>query len=70
MAYVAYEARMAKDTPTGMRYLVRCNRLGKNAITSGIGSSGSSMWGVESQGNYDYVMKKWKNLVGKYVPVT
>ena len=70
MAYVAYEARMAKDTPTGMRYLVRCNRLGKYAITTWVGSTGSSMGTVEAQGNYDYVMKKWKKIVGKYVPVT
>ena len=70
MAYVAYEARMAKDTPTGMRYLVRCNRLGKYAITTWVGSTGSSMGTVEAQGSYDYVMKKWKKIVGKYVPVT
>ena len=48
MAYVAYEIKRSKETATGTRYLVRCNRLGK----------------------YDYVMKKWEKIVGKYVPVT
>ena len=67
MAYVAYETRMTKDTPTGMRYLVRCNRLGKYAITSWVGSTGSAMGSVECQGHYDYVMKNWKKIVGKYV---
>ncbi len=68
MAYVAYEIRMTKETPTGTRHLVRCNRLGKYAICSSVGSTGSVMLGMECQGNYDYVMKKWKELVGKYVP--
>ena len=70
MAYVAYEARMAKDTPTGMRYLVRCNRLGKWAITSWVGSTGSAMGTVEAQGSYEYVMKKWKEIQRKRQPVT
>ena len=70
MSYQPYTIRMTKDTPTGTRYLVRCNRLGKYAITSWVGSTGSSMGTVEAQGNYDYVMKKWKKIVGKYVPVT
>ena len=70
MAYVAYEIRMTKETPTGTRHLVRCNRLGKWAIASWVGSTGSSMGTVECQGQYDYVMKKWKKIVGKYVPVT
>ena len=68
MAYVAYEIRMTKETPTGPRHLVRCNRLGKYAICSSVGSTGSVMLGMECQGSYDYVMKKWKELVGKYVP--
>ena len=67
MAYVAYEIRMTKETPTGTRHLVRCNRLGKYAITSWVGSTGSAMGSVECQGNYDYVMKNWKKIVGKYV---
>ena len=70
MAYVAYEIRMTKETATGTRHLVRCNRLGKWAICSWVGSTGSSMGTVECQGKYDYVMKKWKKIVGKYVPVT
>ena len=70
MAYVAYEIRMTKETPTGTRHLVRCNRLGKYAITTWVGSTGASMGSVECQGNYDYVMKKWDKLVGKYVTRT
>lgn len=70
MAYVAYEIRLTKETPTGTRHLVRCNRTGKYAITSWVGSTGSSMSGPECQGKYDYVMKKWEKIVGKYVPVT
>ena len=67
MAYVAYEIRMTKETPTGTRHLVKCNRLGKYAITSWVGSTGSAMGTVEAQGSYEYVMKKWKKIVGKYV---
>tara|TARA_B100000482_G_scaffold170267_1_gene136542 strand:- start:215 stop:427 length:213 start_codon:yes stop_codon:yes gene_type:complete len=70
MAYTAYEIRRTKETPTGKRHLVRCNRLGKWAITSWVGSTGSAMGTVEAQGNYEYVMKKWKKIVGKYVAVT
>ena len=70
MNYVAYEIRLTKDTPTGMRYMVRCNRTGKYAITTWVGSTGSSMGTVECQGKYDYVMKKWRKIVGKYIPVT
>ena len=70
MAYVAYEIKRSKETATGMRYLVKCNRLGKWAITDSVGSTGSSMGTVECQGKYDYVMKKWKKIVGKYVSVT
>ena len=70
MNYVPYEIRLTKDTPTGMRYMVRCNRTGKYAITTWVGSTGSSMGTVECQGKYDYVMKKWRKIVGKYVPVT
>ena len=70
MKYVAYEIRMTKETPTGTRHLVRCNRLGKYAICSSVGSTGAVMLGMECQGKYDYVMKKWKKIVGKYVPVT
>ena len=70
MNYVAYEIRLTKDTPTGMRYMVRCNRTGKYAITTWVGSTGSSMCTVECQGKYDYVMKKWRKIVGKYIPVT
>jgi hypothetical protein len=70
MAYVAYEIKMTKDTPTGTRHLVKCNRLGKYAICSWVGSTGSAMGTVECQGSYGYVMKNWKKIVGKYVPVT
>ena len=70
MNYVPYEIRLTKDTPTGMRYMVRCNRTGKYAITTWVGSTGSSMGTVECQGKYDYVMKKWRKIVGTYVPVT
>jgi hypothetical protein len=70
MAYVAYEIKMTKDTPTGTRHLVKCNRLGKYAICSWVGSTGSAMGTVECQGDYKYVMKNWKKIVGKYVPVT
>ena len=64
MAYTAYEIRRTKETPTGKRHLVRCNRLGKWAITSWVGSTGSAMGSVECQGEYDYVIKKWKQIVG------
>ena len=64
MAYVAYEIRMTKETPTGTRHLVRCNRLGKWAIASWVGSTGSSMGTVECQGKRDYVLKKWDKIVG------
>ena len=67
MNYVAYEIRMTKETPTGTRHLVRCNRLGKYGLTTWVGSPGSSMGTVEAQGNYDYVMKKWEKIVGNYV---
>ena len=70
MAYVAYEIRQTKETATGTRHLVRCNRLGKWAICSWVGSTGSSMGNPECQGNYDYIMKKWKEIFGKPVPVT
>ena len=70
MNYVAYEITMTKETPTGTRHLVRCNRLGKYAICSWVSSTGASMSTVDCQGDYDYVMKKWKKIVGKYVPVT
>ena len=70
MNYQPYEARMAKDTPTGMRYLVRCNRLGKWAICSWVSSTGAAIGNPECQGKYEYVMKKWHKLVGKYVSVT
>ena len=68
MKYVAYEIRMTKETPTGTRHLVRCNRLGKYAICSWVSSTGSAMANPECQGKYDYVMRKWQKLVGKYVP--
>ena len=64
MAYVAYEIRQTKETATGTRHLVRCNRLGKWAICSWVGSTGSAMGTVECPGEYDYVIKKWKQLVG------
>ena len=70
MNYQPYEARMAKDTPTGMRYLVRCNRLNKWAICSWVSSTGAAIGNPECQGKYEYVMKKWHKLVGKYVSVT
>ena len=65
MNYVAYEIKRSKETATGMRYLVRCNRLGKYAITTWVGSTGSSMGTVECQGKRDYVLKKWNKIVGK-----
>ena len=70
MAYVAYEIRLTKETATGTRHLVRCNRLGKWAICSWVGSTGSAMGSPECQGSYEYVMKKWKKIIGKYVAVT
>jgi hypothetical protein len=70
MAYVTYEIRQTKQTATGKRHLVRCNRLGKWAICEWVGSTGSAMGFPECQGNYDYVMKKWKEIFGKSVPVT
>ena len=70
MAYVAYEIRQTKETATGMRHLVRCNRLGKWAITSWVGSTGSAMGTVEAQGSYEYVMKKWKKIQKKRNRVT
>ena len=70
MAYVAYEIRMTKDTPTGMRYLVRCNHTNKWAICSWVSSTGAAIGNPECQGKYEYVMKKWHKLVGKYVSVT
>ena len=70
MAYVTYEIRQTKETATGTRHLVRCNRLGKWAITSWVGSTGSAMGNPECQGNYDYVMKKWKKIQKKRNRVT
>jgi hypothetical protein len=70
MAYVAYEIRQTKETATGTRHLVRCNRLGKWAICSWVGSTGSAMGNPECQGNYDYVMKKWKKIQKKRNRVT
>ena len=70
MAYVTYEIRQTKETATGTRHLVRCNRLGKWAITSWVGSTGSAMGTVEAQGSYEYVMKKWKEIQRKRQPVT
>ena len=64
MNYVAYEIKRSKETATGTRYLVRCNRLGKYAITTWVGSTGSSMGTVECQGKRDYVLKKWDKIVG------
>ena len=43
MSYTAYEIRRTKETATGTRYLVRCNRLGKWAICSWVGSEGNCM---------------------------
>lgn len=70
MNYQPYTVRMAKDTPTGMRYLVRCNHTNKWAICSWVGSTGAAIGNPECQGKYEYVMKKWHKLVGKYVSVT
>ena len=50
MAYVAYEIKRSKETRRGMIYLVKCNRLGKYAITTWVGSTGSAMGSVECQG--------------------
>jgi hypothetical protein len=44
---------------------VKCNRLGKYAITTWVGSTGSAMGSVECQGNYDYVLKQWNQNFGK-----
>ena len=65
MAYVAYEIKRSKETRRGMIYLVKCNRLGKYAITTWVGSTGSAMGSVECQGNYDYVLKQWNQNFGK-----
>ena len=71
MAYVAYEIKRSKETRRGMIYLVKCNRLGKYAITTWVGSTGSAMGSVECQGNYDYVLKQWNQNFGKerYYPL-
>ena len=63
MSYTAYEIRRTKETATGTRYLVRCNRLGKWAICSWVGSTGSAMGNPECQGQYDYVLKKWNKII-------
>ena len=63
-----YEIQMIKDTPTGMRYLVRHNTYGKYIICSSVSETGNSITNPETTGQYDYVMKKWQKLVGKYVP--
>ena len=63
-----YEVRMIKDTPTGMRYLVRHNTYGKYIICSSVSETGNSITNPETTGQYDYVMRKWKKIVGKYVP--
>ena len=47
-----------------MNYVAYEIRLTKDTPT------GSSMGTVECQGKYDYVMKKWRKIVGKYIPVT
>ena len=70
MNYQPYTVRMTKDTPTGMRYLVRCNHTNKWAICSWVGSTGAAIGNPECQGKYEYVMKKWHKLVGKYVRMT
>jgi hypothetical protein len=71
MAYVAYEIKRSKETRRGMIYLVKCNRLGKYAITTWVGSTGSAMGSVECQGKYDYVLKEWQKNFGKerYYPL-
>ncbi len=63
MSYTAYEIRRTKETATGTRYLVRCNRLGKWAICSWVGSEGNCMGNPECQGQYDYVLKKWNKII-------
>ena len=68
MAYTAYEVKRTKQTPTGTRHLVKCNYTGKYAVCSWVGSTGSAIGGIESQGKLGYVMKKWKKIVGNYVP--
>ena len=65
MAYVAYEIKRSKETRRGMIYLVKCNRLGKYAICSSVGSTGAVMLGMECQGKYDYVLKQWNQNFGK-----
>ncbi len=68
MAYTAYEVKRTKQTPTGTSHLVKCNYTGKYAICSWVGSTGSAIGGIKSQGKLGYVMKKWKEIVGNYVP--
>ena len=63
-----YEIQMIKDTPTGMRYLVRHNTYGKYIICSSVSETGNSISNPETTGQYDYVMKKWQKIDGKYVP--
>jgi len=63
-----YEIRMIKDTPTGMRYLVRHNTYGKYTICSSVNEAGTAISNPETTGQYAYVMKKWEKIVGKYVP--
>ena len=70
MTYTAYEIIATKETATGTRHLVQCNYTNKYAIAGWVGSTGSSMGGMECQGGHEYIMKKWKKIVGKYVPVT
>lgn len=62
-----YEVRMIKDTPTGMRYLVRHNTYGKWIICDSVNEAGNCISNPETTGQYDYVMKKWQKLVGKMV---
>ena len=62
-----YEVRMIKDTPTGKRYLVRHNTYGKWIICDGVNQAGNCISNPETTGQYEYVMKKWNNINGKFV---
>ena len=62
MNYTAYEVKRTKQTPTGTRHLVKCNTTGKYAVCNWVGSTGSAIGGVESQGKLDYILKIWKNI--------
>jgi hypothetical protein len=67
MSYKPYQIRMTKETPTGIRHLVKCNNAGKYAIAYSVSEDQCSM-SPEHQGSYIYIMNIWKKMVGKYIP--